>query len=152
MDALLSQLTFWHWLIIGVALIVLEIFAPGLVFLWMGLAGLVMGGMLFMMPHLVWEQQILIFSGLSLLIVIIGRKVVNVHPVESDHPTLNRRGHQYVGRVFTLNEPIVNGLGRIHVDDTMWKVTGPNLPEGTRVKVIAADGVLLNVTEAGPED
>jgi hypothetical protein len=40
--------------------------------------------------------------------------------VESDQPKLNRRGEQYVGRTFTLEEPIVNGHGKIRVDDSTW--------------------------------
>ncbi|GAB6052206.1 NfeD family protein [Magnetospira thiophila] len=151
-EALFSQLTFWHWLVLGVVLMVLEIFAPGLVFIWLGIAGLIMGGLLAAMPHLLWEQQILIFSGLSLLTVIIGRKLLKLGPMETDHPTLNRRNAQYLGREFTLETPIVNGLGRIHVDDTMWRITGPNLEAGTRVRVIAADGVLLNVEPVSPDE
>ena len=67
------------------------------------------------------------------------------NPVISDQPNLNRRGQQYVGRTFTLDEPIVNGLGKIHVDDSTWKIEGNDCPAGTKVKVTGVDGVILKV-------
>jgi membrane protein implicated in regulation of membrane protease activity len=58
---------------------------------------------------------------------------------------LNRRAEQYVGRVFTLSEPIVNGTGKIRVDDSSWKVSGADCDANTKVKVISVDGTVLKV-------
>ena len=63
----------------------------------------------------------------------------------SDEPHLNRRGEQYIGRVFTLDVAIVNGQGKVRVDDTTWKVQGDDCPVGTRVRVHGVDGVVLLV-------
>jgi membrane protein implicated in regulation of membrane protease activity len=30
-----------------------------------------------------------------------------------------------VGRVFTLEKPIVDGAGTVRIDDTIWRVAGP---------------------------
>ncbi|MCG8379509.1 MAG: NfeD family protein, partial [Proteobacteria bacterium] len=57
----------------------------------------------------------------------------------------NRRGEQYVGRIFTLEEPIVNGVGKVKVDDSTWKVMGVDMPAGTKVRVLSVDGTILNV-------
>lgn len=65
--------------------------------------------------------------------------------IQTDAPTLNRRGQQYVGRVFTLSEAIVNGVGKIKVDDTLWKVKGKDTEVGKRVRVTEVDGVVLLV-------
>ena len=67
------------------------------------------------------------------------------HPTETDQPRLNRRGEQYLGRVFTLEHPVVNGLGKIRVDDSTWKISGPDCSEGTQVRVVGVDGVVLRV-------
>ena len=53
----------------------------------------------------------------------------------TDQPLLNRRGEQMIGRTATLMEPIRDGRGRIQLGDTLWKVQGPDLPPGTRVRV-----------------
>lgn len=51
-----------------------------------------------------------------------------------------------MGRTFTLSEPIINGRGKINVDDSTWRVEGPDLPAGTPVLVIGVDSVTLKIT------
>lgn len=142
---MLEQLDFWHWFIIAVGLMILELFVPGAFFLWMGIAAAIVGALLWLIPGISWEFQFLIFAVISVASIILWRKRMVDNPVESDQPNLNRRGQQYVGRTFTLEEPIVNGIGKIHVDDSTWKVEGNDCPEGTRVTVTGVDGVILKV-------
>lgn len=141
----LSELTFWHWLILGVALVILETLAPGVVFLWMGLAALATGLVALAIDGLSWQIQVLIFAGLSVVSVTSGRLWLRRHPTVTDHPTLNRRGEQHVGRVFTLDAPIVNGIGKIRVNDSTWKIIGTDLPAGTQIKVVGTEGTVLRV-------
>ncbi len=70
------------------------------------------------------------------------------HPTKSDHPNLNRRGEQYVTRVFTLKEAIVNGQGKIQVDDSTWRIEGDDLPAGAKVRVVGVEGTRLKVEKA----
>lgn len=142
---LLHTFTFWHWLILGVLLIVLEIFAPGVVFLWVGVAAIVTGGIAWAFPDLAVQWQVIIFAALAVVSVLSGRKWLKIHPVETDHPTLNRRGEQYTGRHFTLTDAITSGFGKIKVDDSIWKVRGEDMPEGTSVEVTGVDGTVLKV-------
>jgi len=144
----LSELIFWHWLILGVALIVLEALAPGVVFLWLGLAALVTGGIVFFADSLSWQVQTLVFAGLSVVSVTSGRLWLRHHPTATDHPTLNRRAEQHVGRVFTLESPIVNGVGKVRVNDSTWKISGTDLPAGTRVRVVGTQGTVLRIEKA----
>lgn len=62
--------------------------------------------------------------------------------------TVNRRGEQYVGRRFTLDQPIVNGDGKLRIDDSVWRVAGEDMAAGTIVRVVGADGVILKVQRA----
>jgi membrane protein implicated in regulation of membrane protease activity len=144
----ISSLTHWHWWVLGIALIVLEVFAPGAIFIWMGVAAAVVGVILLVAPELGWEYQFMVFSILS-IVAIAGWKIYQrKHPTETDRPTLNRRGEQYVGRTFTLDEPIVNGLGKIRVDDSTWKIEGKDCPAGTQIKVTGVEGTILMVEKA----
>ena len=70
------------------------------------------------------------------------------HDDESDAPNLNRRSEQYVGRVFALHEPIVNGVGKIRVDDTIWRDYGEDLPLGHKVRVTEVDTSGMQVEDA----
>ena len=53
-----------------------------------------------------------------------------------------------VGREFTLEKPIVDGTGTVRIDDTIWRVAGPDAPAGSRVRVVQADGASLTVAAA----
>lgn len=148
----LSTLEFWHWWIAAALLIILEILAPGAFFLWMGISAGIVGLLLLVTPAISWELQLFVFTVLSIISVIAWRVYLKKNPIESDAPTLNRRGQQYVGRVFTLTEAIVNGVGKIKVDDTLWKVSGKDVPVGKGVRVIEVDGVILRVESAEQKD
>jgi inner membrane protein len=141
-----SAIHFWHWLIIAVILICLEMLITGTYyFIWMGVSAAIVGCIMFFVPTLTWLSQVIIFTLLSVLTIIIFRIYQKQNPVVRDQPALNRRGEQYIGRVFTLEEPIVNGVGKVKVDDSTWKVSGEELSAGTRVKVIAVDNTVLRV-------
>jgi len=140
-----SSLTHWHWWVLAIALIVLEVFAPGAVFIWMGAAAAVVGVILLVAPDMGWEYQFMVFSILSVVSIATWKVYQRKHPTETDRPTLNRRGEQYVGRIFTLDVPIVNGLGKIRVDDSTWKIEGADCPVGTQVKVTGVEGTVLMV-------
>lgn len=142
---MLEELSYWHWWILAAALIILEMFAPGAFFLWLGISAAVVGLIILILPAMSWEYQLLLFSVLSVISIIIWRKYFKVQPADTDQPALNRRGEQYIGRIFTLEHPIINGLGKIRVDDSTWKIEGDDCEAGTRVKVTGVEGTLLKV-------
>jgi hypothetical protein len=141
----IEAISYWHWWILAVALVILEVFAPGAFFLWLGIAAGVVGAVVYLMPSLGWEYQVLAFSLLSVISIIVWRRFFRTQPSDTDQPNLNRRGEQYVGRLFTLNEPIVDGLGKIRVDDSTWKIRGEDCPVGSQVEVTGVDGTILKV-------
>jgi hypothetical protein len=145
---LLSSINFWHWLIVAAILLSVEMMIGAYYFLWMGIAAVIVGGVMFFMPSLSWLAQVIIFTVLSLASFILFKKYQKRNPVISDQPALNKRGQQYVGRVFTLNEPIVNGIGKVKVDDTTWKVSGEDRDAGAKVRVVAVDGTIFKVESA----
>jgi inner membrane protein len=141
----IEAISYWHWWILAVALVILEVFAPGAFFLWLGIAAGVVGAVVYLMPSLGWEYQVLAFSLLSVISIIVWRRFFRTQPSDTDQPNLNRRGEQYIGRLFTLNEPIVDGLGKIRVDDSTWKIRGEDCPVGSQVEVTGVDGTILKV-------
>ncbi|MFV1984247.1 MAG: NfeD family protein [Thiohalomonadales bacterium] len=141
----LETLVYWHWWILGVGLVILEIFAPGAIFLWMGIAAGIVGFILMLFPELTWQVQFIMFSVLSIASIVVWHYYLKGSPTETDQPTLNKRGHQYIGRIFTLDEAIENNVGKIKVDDSTWKVEGENCEAGTQIKVVDVDGVVLRV-------
>jgi len=120
----INDIIYWHWLILAVVMIILEILIPGAYFLWMGVSAIFVGALMYVFPEMVFLVQILIFAVLSVISVMMYRSYRKKNPLVTDEPALNRRAEQYVGQSFTLKEPIVNGKGKIKVDDSTWKITG----------------------------
>lgn len=141
----MDGIDFWHWFILGVIFIILEVFAPGAFFLWMGVAAAVVGFILWLLPDMGWEYQFLIFAVVSVVSIAVWRIRLRKHPTESEDSTLNERTREYIGRTFPLEKAIEDGYGQIKVDDAHWKVSGPDLEKGAKVKVISVHGLTLNV-------
>ncbi|WP_431860570.1 NfeD family protein [Azospirillum sp.] len=142
------MIEFWHWWVIAVALAVVEIWAPGAAFLWLGVAAGMVGVVLLVYPGLGWEGELLLFAVLAIAAVLAGRAVYRRAGLHAAPNRLNRRAEQYIGTLHTLETAIVNGHGRAHVGDTSWSVQGPDLPAGATVRVVAVDGVILKVEKA----
>jgi membrane protein implicated in regulation of membrane protease activity len=145
---LIRQLGAWNWLIAGIILLGVEILAPGNVFVWFGLAALVTGAFAFL-TDFGWQTDALVFVVLAVVLALAGRRYFAPMSAPSEQPFLNQRAAKQVGTIHVLAEPIVDGHGRIRIDDTNWRVTGPDMASGTRVRVVSADGALLTVVAAG---
>lgn len=139
----------WLWLVTGVLLCAGETFAPGVFLLWLGLAALATGLIGFTMT-MSGAWSLILFGILAGTMMLIGRKVYGSRTSgRENRPFLNRRAEALIGRIFPLDQPIEAGLGRIRVNDTVWRVIGPDLPPGTPVKVVEiVEGALLRVEPA----
>src|SRR5690606_2031022 len=126
----------WSWIILGLVLIGAELMAPGIFFIWLGLAAIVTG-VLDAALDLSWQASSILFALLSVAVVILGRYVTrSKERFDPSASHLNQRGQALVGRVFTLETPIKDGEGRIRVDDSSWRVTGADRFAGAKVRVV----------------
>lgn len=151
LERVFAELGPWSWMVLGFVLLALEIVIPGVFLLWIGIAALLTGALslqLWDWASWTWQIQVLVFLALSLVAAYVGKRVASAQDQTSDQPLLNRRSAQLLGRTATLAEPIREGRGRIQLDDTVWRVSGPDLPIGARVKVVKiADSELELVVE-----
>jgi len=141
----IEAIDYWHWWVLAVALMILEIFSPAAFFIWIGFAAGVMGFLLLLVGEFSWQTQFFLFALLSVICVVAGRTWFKRNPIVSDEPNLNRRGHALVGRVFEVEQAIVDGTGRVRVGDSTWKVSGPDAEIGEKVKVVGIDSTVLQV-------
>lgn len=144
-----AELGPWTWMILGAVLLALEILSPGVYLLWFGVAAILTGTLSLQLWDAgiwIWQVQVVVFMALSIVSTLIGRRVFpTTGTADTDQPLLNQRDRQLVGRTATLSEPIAEGRGRVRLGDTMWLVTGPDLPAGARVRVVSAEGGALQV-------
>ena len=144
---MLVKLGPWNWLIVGLVLMALELVAPGVFLLWLGLAALLVG-IVSLFTDWIWQVQVIAFAAFSLAAVPLWRRLVTQSSTNAQSMFLNCRSDALVGRVFTLDKPIMDGSGTVRVDDTIWRVSGPDCPAGSKVKVVRADGASLMVEAA----
>jgi membrane protein implicated in regulation of membrane protease activity len=146
-----DQLLFWHWLILGALLIGAELLTPGVFLIWLGISALLTGGVMAIWPDLDWRYALILFAGLSIVSVVVALRIRRIRSPETDRPYLNKRALQYLGRRLTLDEPIVNGRGTVKLDDSRWRVSGPDLPAGSHVVISGAEDSTLTVEPLGSD-
>ena len=137
------MIEYWHWLAAGLLLMAAEMLIPGFYLLFFGAAALVTGALAWALPlPPLWQYSA--FALLSIIAVIVGRRWYS--PEESSEDgSLNRRGQQLVGRKVVLTEAIVNGRGKVNIDDTQWTVNGDDQAAGTSVIITGSTGSELKV-------
>lgn len=136
----------WAWFVAAGVFLLFELLLPGVFFMWLAIAAVVTG-VADNLLDLPWQAELLLFAFLSAVAVFAGRRFYRgPGMVPQDNLYLNRRQMGYVGRTFTLREPIVDGRGKLTIEDTVWEVEGPDLAAATRVKVTAVRDMCLIVT------
>lgn len=149
MDQLFSHVVYWTWWIIGIFLVILEISAPGTFFLWMGISAGIVGVILYIVPELAWELQLTIFAVLSVVTVLISRKYLQKNG--EDQSTLSQRGKRYIGMTVVVEEPIEKDIGKVRIEDTLWRAAGQDAPKGNKVRIIGIDGATFQVERVSAE-
>jgi len=142
--------THYLWWILALLLIAGELLLPGYFLLWIGVAAALMGMLLWVVPTLSLLTQAILFGLLAFAACFAYARWLRPK-LERRAPgsaRLNRRAEQMIGQRYELIEPIVNGRGKARVGDGQWLVSGPDLPLGSTVEVVAVDGTTLKVRAA----
>ena len=135
---------YWWWLSAGTILMVLEIITPGIFFMWIGIGAFITGGIAAVFPSASSAVLGIAFSILSVISVLIGKKVMVKK--EPEDTGLNNRMAQYVGQTYRVCEPIIGGRGKIAIGDTQWlAIAQQDIPAKTVVKVTGIRGTTLEV-------
>lgn len=137
----------WSWIVGGLVLLAVELIAPGGVFVWFGGAA-VITGLLTLGLRFDWPWQWAVFGVLSIAGLAGWLALRRQNPAVSDSPFLNRRSARMVGKTGFLSEPLTGGTGRMEFGDSVWRVTGPNLPTGHHVRIVGHTGSVLQVESA----
>jgi membrane protein implicated in regulation of membrane protease activity len=144
LNATLVALGPWLWIIAATVLLALELAVPGAFMMWLGIAAALVG-VISLIVDWGWQWQCVAFAAFALASIPLWRRLARRIEPASEAPMLNRRAEALVGRVFTLDTAIVDGIGTVRIDDTVWRVRGPDRPAGTRVRITQADGASLAV-------
>lgn len=137
----------WSWVVFGLVLLALELAVPGVFLIWMGGAAVLTGITVFQIG-IGWPLQFGLFGLLSVALVA-GWLAFSKHRYgnrpPSEDPLINSRTARLLGRETVLIEPISDGVGRIRIDDSIWRVEGAEMPQGATVRITGAKGSILVV-------
>ena len=150
MISMLGQIAHYLWWILALILIAGEMMLPGYFLLWIGIAAAVMGVLLWLVPGMGLLAQAIVFALLALASCFAYARWLRprIERRSAGAERLNRRGEQMIGQRYELIEPIINGRGKVRVGDGQWLVSGPDLPVGSTVEVLAVEGTTLQVRAA----
>lgn len=145
-------MVFWHWLLLGLILLVIEILTPQLVVVWFALAALITGLAAYMFPSL--AVQLAVFAAASAILFPLGwfwlRKNLRMSSNASANDTMPIGEAGIVVVPNTGNPP----LGKVRFQapiagDDMWSFTADDvLANGDRCVVVSVDGAVVKVRKA----
>ena len=133
------------WGAAALSLMALEAIVPGAALMWLGFAAAGVFLLVIVFPGASLLLQMALFASLGFIAIAVYWKWFRLRERASDHPTLNRRAAHHLGRIVTLDRAIEGGRGRVKIGDAFWDVSGPELPAGTRVRIVGEDGMTLAV-------
>jgi len=142
------DLTPWHWFVLAALLVGAEMMVPGAFLVWIGATAAVVGLVALAVPNLGPMPELALFAVLGIASIagaLALRRRRRTSPTDLNDPI-----GRLIGTTTVLETAIVNGRGRALVADGAWSVTGPDLPEGTPVRIVAATPEGLTVEPIPP--
>jgi membrane protein implicated in regulation of membrane protease activity len=146
------EIVYWHWWSLALVLLTLELGISSCFYLLMlAIVGFITGTLQYLAPFSDSLMQVGFFSVVSIIGAILMTTSFDAKKCNatSDSPLLNKRGEQLIGMVFALQEPIINGLGKIKAFDSFWVVKGEDCDIDNKVKITGVNGTVLLVEKAG---
>jgi membrane protein implicated in regulation of membrane protease activity len=144
------EIQYWHWVILGVLLVLGELALTTFFVLWFGVAAIVVGVILFFAPALSLSWQILIWTVLSTLLAAVWFKYLKPLSIDRTKAGLSREA--IVGEVGqVISVPVENRRGRMRfpapiLGNDEWQIiSNESLSEGDRVRVKDVSGNSLVV-------
>ena len=132
MEMLFENLNFMHWLVLGLSLIILELFLWTVFLLWIGASAITVSIFFYLMPDTSWPIQLLIFVILSLTTTSLAKRY---YPVKTVDDELHEKAKTYIGKECKVSS-IENGSTKVQIGKSVWFAKGQNLSIGQTVKII----------------
>lgn len=140
---MIMQFEFWHWWALALIMVVFEALTPTGFFVSLAIGSSITGGAFLMFPDLDMKTQLGMFGLLSLISYGIMSKLLAKTTGRSQE--IKQKAQALIGQDLILTMAIQNGFSEIEIEDITWGIKGPDLPVGTKVRVLGVDGDMLNV-------
>lgn len=139
----------WGWIILGVAIAGLEILAPGMFLLWIGLGAVAVGVVLMRYPELPLAWQTLVFAVSMISSIGLGFWIQRRSGHTKQARFLNRELKAMIGQTYIAIAPFSVGHGRIKVHDSSYAaVSEEAIAAGDAVVVVGIEDGRPKVAKA----
>ena len=147
-----TYLLWWHWVVLGVVLTLLELAVPAFFLVWFGAGAIVVGLVTLAAPQLPFAWQVVAWIVASVLFIALWFKIFKpgLYKTRSGMSAGAVLGE--IGLVVRDVRPFENGQIRFQkpvLGDDVWEVTADEeLKVGDRARVLAIEGNILKVGRA----
>ncbi len=146
------KLLWWHWLVIGISLIGLELVIPSFTIIWFGLGGLLVALLVFLFPAIPVWLQLLLWTVASVLFTVIWFRYLrpgknNTHSGQSKEAIVGETGMIIRGTTDSYAKGVVRFRIAILGADEWTCYSDAPLEQGVNVRVDDIEGQILKVTK-----
>ena len=143
MELLFGNISDWHWLILGLLLIIVELFIWSVYCLWLGVSAVTIAILINLYPNLSLGDQVLSFVGLSAVTIFVGKKIL---PVKTIDEKLQNNAKKHIGKMAEVIA-VEDGFAKIKVGNSVWQAKGCEMTIGQGVRVVDAKALTLIVED-----
>lgn len=141
----------WHWIVLGLCLVMSELVVPAFFVIWFGIGALLVGVSLLAMPTLGMAVQLMLWAGLSTLLVIFWFRYLKPKTVS----LAGSSSAQAVGEVGLLVSDLCpDSRGQVRfqkpvLGSDLWECYAETpIKAGERVRVVKIEGHFIKVEAA----
>ena len=132
MELLFENLNYMHWLVIGLVLIIIELFVWSVFLLWIGASAITVSIIFYLIPEISGPLQLIIFLILASSATYLSKRY---YPVKTVDDQINDKAKKHIGKECII-ESIENGVTKVKIGESLWFAKGSNLSAGQTVKII----------------
>ena len=151
-DAKDMELAWWHWMVLGLALGLVELAIPSFFIIWFGLGALLVGVAMLGVPGMAFSTQILLWTAASIAMTVLWFRVFR----KEEGKTRSGQANEALGEIGVLVravEPlgVESARGEVRfqkpvMGSDVWPCLADEvIAAGERVRVLAVDGQILKV-------
>jgi len=141
MEMLLENLNYLHWLVFGLALVIVELFLWSMFLLWIGASAITISIVFYLYPEVSWGLQVLFFILLSVVSTFLAKKYFPVKTVDDE---LNLNAKDHIGKECTVVS-IEKNIVKVRLGESLWFAKGCEMSVGQKVQIIDTDSSTLIV-------
>lgn len=145
------DILWWHWLVLGLVLVVSELATPGgFYIIFFGVGALAVGVLAgFELAGPPWTQ-VLLFSVISIVSIVLFRgRLLKMFQIDPQLPSVD----VLVGEVAVASEDLAPGaMGKVELRGSAWSAKNEGqvfVARGVRCRVTRVDGLTLHVKPEG---